>query len=212
MSGLFYEPLSQVPWLYVLCILFASAVSIIFHSKMTGLDVRREMSVLVRGMVHIIIFSLVIFSTVGFLKYTSYLKIDIMQLSVFEFFAVSIFATMVIAWKSLFAEVKVSDVGALRFLTSIPYPLRQALLLLLLVSIVYLYSPEMSIFGILVAVLPVNVLYHLYRIGIADKIFVGSIDGLNRVDTIIDSVSGLGSRDSGKNKIKKKNRFGGVKK
>ncbi len=202
MSGLLLEPLSQIPWLYVLCILLVSVVAVIYNSKMTGLDVRREISVLVRGLVYIIIFSLVVFSTVGFLKYTSYLKIDIMQLSGFEFFVVSIMATMFIAWKSLFSEVKVTDVGIFRFLKSIPYLLRQVLLLLSLSFIVYLYSPEMSIFEIVVAVVPVTVLYHLYRMGVIDKIFVGFIDGLNRVDSVVDNVFGFGARGAGKNKIK----------
>lgn len=206
MSGLLLEPLSEVPWLYVLCILLVSVVAVMFHSKMTGLDVRREMSVLVRGMVYIIIFSLIVFSTVGFLKYTSYLKIDIMQLSVFEFFVVSIAVTMFIAWKSLLSEVKVTDVGLFRFLKSIPYLLRQGLLLSALSLIVYLYDPGLGTFGIIVVVVPVNVLYHLYRMGIIDRIFVGSIDGLNRVDTVVDNVFGFGARGAGENKVKKDKR------
>ncbi|MBW6461540.1 MAG: hypothetical protein K0B07_00620 [DPANN group archaeon] len=202
MIGFLVEPLSQVPWLYVFCILLVSVVSVIFHSKMTGLDVWREISVVVRGVVYIVLFSLIVFSTVGLLKYASYLKIDIMQLSVFEFFVVSIIATIFISWKSLFLDVKSSEISILRFLKSIPYMLRQVLLLLSLSFIVYLYSPERGIFAIIVAVVPVNILYHLYRLGIIDKVFVKSIDWLDRVDNVIDKVFGIVSLDSGKDKTK----------
>ncbi len=204
MSGLLLEPLSQVPWLYVLCILFVSAVVIMYHSKRSGLDGHREILVLGRGVLYVIIFSLMVFSTTIFLKYASYLKIDVMQLSAFEFFVVVIIATVVIAWKSLLDDIKLSDVGFFKYLLAIPYLLRQVVLLFFMFVVVGVYNDELGFFEMLIAILPVNILYHIYRISILDKVFVRAIDGLDRVDKIFDAVLGRHVSGDGRGAVRKK--------
>ena len=195
MISLIAEPLSQVPWAYLISLLFLSAVFIVLHSRMSGLGARKEMAVFARGIVFVSVLALVSLSTTLVLKYASYLKIDFMHMSSFEFFAVSVIVCVFIADKAFMIEGKGKAGIISRYIGRIPYLFRQAGFYVIMVFVVYYFNPEASLSYTLLAVMPVNVMYHLFYIGLLGWSLKHFLKLSARVDSFFDSL-GHG-RDSG---------------
>ena len=193
MIGLVAEPFFQVPWSYLLLVLAVSLSFIYMHSRMSGLGARREMPVFLKGVVSVFVLALVSLSTTIMLKYASYLKIDVMHLSSFEFFAVSVIACIFIADKALLSDGKGWSFS--RYVGRIPYMFRQAGLYAIMVSVVYYFNPEASLSYTLLAVIPVNVAYHLFYVGLLGWSLKHLLKLFDRVGSFFDSL-GHG-RDSG---------------
>lgn len=193
MTGLVAEPMLQVPWAYLVLVLAVSLFFIYMHSKMSGLGVRKEMLVFLKGIVSVFALALVSLSTTIMLKYASYLKIDIMHLSSFEFFAVSVIACVFIADKALLSDGKGWSFS--KYMGRIPYVFRQAGLCAIMVSVVYYFNPEASMSYTLLAVIPVNVVYHLYYVGLLGWSLKRFLKLFDRLDSFFDSLSH--GRDSG---------------
>jgi len=193
MIGLIAEPLSQVPWAYLVLVLAVSLSFIYIHSRMSGLGARKEMLVFLKGVVSVFALVLVSLSTTLVLKYASYLKIDIMHLSSFEFFAVSVIACVFIADKALLSDGKGWSFS--RYISRIPYMFRQAGLYAIMVSVVYYFNPEASLSYAFLAVIPVNVVYHLFYVGLLGWSLKHFLKLFDRMGSFFDSL-GHG-RDSG---------------
>ena len=194
MSGMFFEPMSQVPWAYMIVLLLVSCVAVFIHSRAKGFNVRREFGVLVKGIVNVIIFSLIVFSTTIFLKYSSYLKIDIMQLTGFGMFVVTGILMCYIIWKSFLSEVKLENYGAFKgivsLIVSLSYPLKQIIVFVFFALVVSISNPAMSFVVMIFSILPINVIYHMYYIGLFDKLYNLFIRFIDMVDGYVTNFFG----------------------
>ncbi|MEA3229537.1 MAG: hypothetical protein U9P44_01355 [archaeon] len=203
------DPLRQVPWVYVFVVLIISVLSVFFHSRSCGLDSMREAWVFLKGIAFVLIVSAAALCTVAVLKYMSYLKIDIMQLSSFEFFVVVVVFGFFLSYSFLFRENKRQHVQIFGFLDlksfgKMTYPAHQAVLYLFMVAVVSYFNDEIELFELLVSVIPVNVLYHLYFLGMFDRAFIWILGLAGKCECFADAAFFGGKREgrkyAGKNK------------
>ncbi len=204
MTGVIIEPLVQVPWIYILSVLLLSSVFIVMHSRMSGLDSRREMLVFFKGAAFVVMLAFISLSTALVLKYASYLKIDIIQLSYFEFFFLTALLCIFAAEISFVSEGRGgADKGGIVFgyMRKVPYLLKQAGLYVFMVVVAYYFNPDASVLHMFAAVIPVNAAYHLYYLGLVNRSLQYLLKVFDMVDSFFDrafgSSGGSGDMDSG---------------
>ncbi|MEA2003564.1 MAG: hypothetical protein U9O53_01240 [archaeon] len=197
MIGVIIEPLVQVPWIYILSVLLLSSVFIVMHSKMSGLDSRREMLVFFKGAAFVVMFAFISLSTALVLKYASYLKIDIIQLSYFEFFFLTALLCIFVAEISFVPEGRRgADKGGIVFgyMRKVPYLLKQAGLYVFMVIVAYYFNPDASVLYTLAAVVPVNAVYHLFYLGFGGRSLQYLLKIFDMLDSFFDRAFGSSGR------------------
>ncbi|MFH1431704.1 MAG: hypothetical protein ABIG84_00610 [archaeon] len=159
MTSIFHA-LEQIP-VTSIAVVFAILLGVI---ALSSNNQKKDMMRFLKGVILTILLSMVTFCSVLVLKYLSYLKIDVMQLGVYEtlFFA-AVFGYVVFS-RSL------SD-GKGIFRVSIPYPVKQVVLFFLAFIYVLAADTGLELYWVVVGILPLNVLYHLHYIRILDKVF-----------------------------------------
>lgn len=170
MSGV-VNAVGQVPFVPVLIVLFMLFLVVFVVSR----DRRKDCFRLFKGVFVTVVISFVVFSSVVVLKYFSYLKIDVMQLGVWEVLLFGVVFGYVVFSRSLSSGKGVVPV-------SVPYPVKQ--ILLFLVVFVYLLRADtgFGMYWLVVAVMPFNVVYHLYYVKVLDKVFALIMKVSERVD------------------------------
>lgn len=154
------QALLQVPVLFISLVLLMLLFVIAVASKERG----RDVIFFVKGVVVTLVFAVLTFISLGVPRYFSYLKIDLMQLGVYEiFFLVAVFAYLVMSRS-------VADGGNVNPL-KVPYPVKQVVLFLAMFAYVMYMNTGLEMYLLVVGVLPVNVIYHLYYIRILQKVF-----------------------------------------
>lgn len=153
------DALLQVPILPISAVLAVFFVTVCILSA----DRRRESLRFLKGVFVTAVLSVVVFSSVVVLKYFSYLKIDIMQLGTYEvaFFCV-FFAYLILSRPLLEGRKKPIPV---------PYPVKQAALFLAGLGYLLWADIGLELYWTVVAIIPLNVAYHLYYIKMLDKVF-----------------------------------------
>ena len=178
----------QVPWVYVFFILAFSAVFIGVNSRSLGVKARDELSVLIKGIVFVALLSFLVFSSVAVLKYASYLKIDIMHLTSFEFFVFCMIFVAGFCSKLALADKKNGGKSVFYTLSKVAYPLQQVVLYFFMLGVVYHFNAEIPLIEACIAVLAVNVIYHLYYVKVLDKMFVKGLCVFDKADSFVDKV------------------------
>lgn len=131
---------------------------------LSGNNKRKDMVRFVKGIVITVVLSILTFSSVVVLKYFSYLKIDIMQLGVYgTLFFAFVFAYFIVS-RSMFDGRGVIPI-------KLPYPVKQLLLFLIAMGYLLTVDTGLELYWIVVAVLPLNILYHLHFVKFLDKVF-----------------------------------------
>ena len=154
------QALLQIPVLFISIVLLMLLLVIATLSKDRG----RDVVFFLKGIAVTLIFSVVTFISLGVPRYLSYLKIDIMQLGTYEIFAV------VAVFSYLVMSRSVADGGNV-FQARVPYPVKQALIFVALFAYVLSLNTGLELYLLVVGVLPVNVIYHFYYIGVLQKVF-----------------------------------------
>ncbi len=168
MSGMIHA-LLQVPLMSIFAVLAVVLVMICI----LGTDRRRDFFRLLKGVFVTAVLSVVVFSSVIVLKYFSYLKIDIMQLGAIE----------VIFFGTVFAYAILSrSLGGGRIPFSVPYPLKQAALFLAALGYLLWADTGLELYWVVVAIMPLNVVYHLYYIKILGKVFSRVVNLSRKLD------------------------------
>lgn len=161
--------LLQVPLMSIFAVLAVVLVIICI----LGTNRRRDSFRLLKGVFVTAVLSVVVFSSVIVLKYFSYLKIDIMQAGAVEVIFLGIVFAYAILSRSLVG-------GRIPF--SVPYPLKQAALFLAALGYLLWADTGLELYWVVVAIMPLNVVYHLYYIKILGKVFSRVVNLSRKLD------------------------------
>ncbi len=163
--------MGKVPVVMISVVLLMFFAVIIATSKEKNKDCFR----FIKGIFVTVIISLVVFSSVAVLKYFSYLKLDIMQFGVVEVLFFGLVFGYVIFSRSLSEGKGVIPI-------KIPYPVKQVVLFFAVFA--YLLKSDISfgMYWLVVAVMPFNIIYHLYYVKALDKIFTWIMKVSEKVD------------------------------
>lgn len=153
--------IGQIPIIPISIILFMLLAVITVTSKEKKKDCFR----FTKGIIITIIISLVVFSSVAVLKYASYLKIDIMQLGVWEVLFFGLILGYIIFSQSLREGKGIIPIN-------IPYPAKQAALFIAVFACLWKSDIGFETYWLVVAAMPFNIIYHLYYVKALDRIFV----------------------------------------
>ncbi len=165
------QALLQIPVLFISLVLLMLLAVIVMASRERG----RDVIFFVKGIVVTLIFAAVTFSSLAVPCYFSYLKIDLMQIGGYEIFAV------VAVFSYLVMSRLVADGGNV-FPVRVPYPVKQVLIFLALFAYIVSMNTGLEMYLLVAAVLPVNVIYHLYYIRILHKVFSKAIGIFKVID------------------------------
>ncbi len=163
--------IGQIPIIPISIILFILLAVITVTSKEKKKDCLR----FTKGIIITIIISLAVFSSVAILKYFSYLKMDIMQLEVWEVLFFGLVFGYIIFSRSLSEGKRIIPIN-------IPYPAKQAALFLAVFAYLWKSGVGLETYWLVIAVMPFNIIYHLYYVKALDKIFVWIMKISERLD------------------------------
>ncbi len=152
--------IGQIPIIPIAIILFILIAVIIATSKEKKKDCFR----FTKGIFITIIISLAVFSSVAVLKYASYLKIDIMQLGVWEVLFFGLIFGYVTFSRSLREGKGIIPIN-------IPYPVKQTALFLAVFAYLWKSGIGFETYWLVVAVMPFNIIYHFYYVKALDRLF-----------------------------------------
>ncbi len=152
--------IGQVPIIPISIILFMLLAIITLTSK----EKKKDSFRFIKGIIITTIISLAVFSSVAVLKYASYLKIDLMQLGVWEILFLGLIFGYIIFSRSLREGKGIIPIN-------IPYPLKQIALFLAVFAYLWKSDIGFETYWLVVAVMPFNIIYHLYYVKALDRLF-----------------------------------------
>jgi len=163
--------IGQIPIIPVSIILFMFFAVITITSKEKKKDCLR----FTKGIIITFIFSLAVFSSVAVLRYFSYLKMDIMQLDVWEVLFFGLIFGYIIFSRSLSEGKGIIPIN-------IPYPVKQAALFIVVFACLWKSDTGLETYWLIIAVMPFNIIYHLYYVKALDRLFTWIMKLSERLD------------------------------
>ena len=148
--------LLEIPFVYMAALGLLSVFFIFYYSRREKINFTCELFKYFKGIVLLILLSFGVFSTTLFLKYMSFLKIDILQpdlLAVAAFVGISIILMFEYSLKS-FEQIS-------KKLSRIPYIFKQFVLISAVFCVFYVVTSEIDIRKIVYASLVPSIIYHL---------------------------------------------------